>query len=351
MSAKSYMRTGDLKSRKHRILEGIVLSYAETENPVGSEFLLERYPFGVSSATVRNVMVELEEDGLITHPHTSAGRIPTDRGYRYYVDLLMERDRLGREEEWAIQTVAEMRGDNSTAVLQEAARVLSSLTQEAGIALVPQIGHGSFRHLELIPVDSKEVVGVLISSEGIVRHARFALEEDLTEAELERLALFLNEELSGLSLFQAHAQLMRSFEATRKEVEDLWRRAMHFSVLESLFQEEASVILEGTSWILEAPEFKEIERTRRLMKGLENRELVQILMRDLAAEEVKLHIGSENRGTSLTDCTIAGAPYRLRGGVMGTIGVLGPTRMNYPRVTMMVAKMAQAISRAFQEGR
>jgi len=337
------MTKTDTKNRKHRILEAIIISYAETESPVGSEVLLERYPFGVSSATVRNVMVELEEEGLITHPHTSAGRIPTDHGYRYYVDLLMERGRLEIPEEEAIQSVAGMKGEDPTAVLQEAARVLSALTQEAGVALVPQIGHGSFRRLELISVDPKVVVGVLISSEGMVRHARMALEAEMEARELERLAAFLNEELAGLSLFQAQAQLVHAAEH--------WSKAMDFAALNSLFQEEASVILEGTSWILEAPEFQGVEKTRRLMKGLENKELVQILMRDLAAEEVKLHIGSENRGTSLTDCTIAGAPYRLRGGVMGTIGVLGPTRMDYPRVTTMVGRMAQAVSRAFQEGR
>lgn len=341
----------DTKNRKHRILEAVVLSYAETQSPVGSESLLERYPFGVSSATVRNVMAELEEEGLITHPHTSAGRIPTDHGYRYYVDLLMERGRVEIPEEEAIRSVAGMRGEDPAAVLQEAARVLSALTQEAGVALVPQIGHASFRHLELISVDPREVVGVLISSEGMVRHARMALEAEIEAQELERLACFLNEEMAGLSLVQAQAQLLHSFESARREAAEHWSRALDFAALNSLFSEEASVILEGTSWVLEAPEFQGVERTRRLMRGLENKELVQILMRDLAAEDVKLHIGSENRGTSLTDCTIAGAPYRLRGGVMGTIGVLGPTRMNYPRVTAMVGRMAQAVSRAFQEGR
>jgi len=346
------MTSSDLKSRKHRILEEIILSYAETGNPIGSEFLLERYPFGVSSATIRNVMAELEEEGLVTHPHTSAGRIPTDRGYRYYVDLLMQRGRPAPQEEEAINLVAELKGEDPMSVLGEAVRVLSDLTQEAGIALVPQIGHGSFRHLELIPVDPREVVGVLISSEGLVRHVRLELETHLEEGELSRLEEFLNQELSGMSLLQAHAHLTKSFESARREAAQLWQRLSEFSALEALFQEEASVILEGTSWIFEAPEFRDIERTRRLVRGLENKgDLIQILMRDLAAEEVKLHIGSENRGTSLTDCTIAGAPYRLRGGVMGTIGVVGPTRMNYSRVTAMVGRMAQAISRAFQEER
>ncbi len=346
------MTNADLKSRKHRILEVIILSYAETGSPVGSEFLLEKHPFGVSSATIRNVMAELEEEGLVTHPHTSAGRIPTDRGYRYYVDLLMQRGRPAPQEEEAIRSVAELKGEDPMLILGEAVRVLSDLTQEAGIALVPQIGHGSFRHLQLIPLDLREVVGVLISSEGLVRHARLELEEDLEQEELERLAAFLNAELAGMSLLQAHAHLMKSFKSVRREAAELHQRLSELSALEALFQEQASVILEGTSWIFEAQEFKDIERTRRLMRGLENKEdLAQILMRDLAAEEVKLHIGSENRGTSLTDCTIAGAPYRLRGGVMGTIGVVGPTRMNYPRVTAMVGRMAQAISRAFQEGR
>ena len=175
------MTNEDLRSRKHRILEVIILSYAETGSPVGSEFLLERHPFGVSSATIRNVMAELEEEGLVTHPHTSAGRIPTDRGYRYYVDLLMQRGRPAPQEEEAIRSVAELKGEDPMSILGEAVRVLSDLTQEAGIALVPQISHGSFRHLQLIPLDHREVVGVLISSEGLVRHARLELAEDLEQ--------------------------------------------------------------------------------------------------------------------------------------------------------------------------
>lgn len=345
------MAPQDFRERERKILEAIILSYAETGIPVGSEFLLQRYPFGVSSATIRNVMADLEENGLVTHPHTSAGRIPTDLGYRYYVDLMMERKRLNPDDEAHIQRLAHTSETDPMALLEQAIQLLSDLTQEAGVALVPQLGHGSFRHLELIQVEPREVVGVLISSEGLVRHARLELLHELDSAALQALADFLNEELAGMSLAQAHAELERIFAEVEQEMSAAWQQALDMAHLKALFfEEQASVILDGTSWILDAPEFQDMERTRRLLRGLENRgELAGILQKDLAADEVKLHIGAENRGTSLTDCTIAGASYRLRGGVLGTIGVVGPTRMDYPRVTAIVGRVAQAVSQAFQD--
>ena len=340
------------QDRNHKILEAIVLAYADSGTPVGSEFLGQRYPFGVSSATIRNVMAELEEQGLITHPHTSAGRVPTDHGYRYYVDLLMQRGKVLPGEEERIEGLLALGTDEPEQVLGEASRLLSDLTQEAGVALVPQLAHGSFRHLELIPAGPAQVVAVLISSEGMVRHARVDLAGEASEAEIGALEGFLNEELSGMVLSQACAVLERCFAELKEHGLERWNGLLDFSRLADLFEEEADVILEGASWILEAPEFQEIEPVRRLMRALDNRkELSQILQRDLLAEEVKLHIGAENRGTSLVDCTIASSPYRLRGGMMGVIGVLGPTRMNYPRVTALVGRVAQTISRAFQGDR
>lgn len=338
------------KDRTHKILEAIILAYAESGSPVGSEFLGQRYPFGVSPATIRNVMAELEEQGLITHPHTSAGRVPTDRGYRYYVDLLMQRSRPAQEEEQAIESLREVEGSDPEQVLAEASRILSELTQEAGVALVPQLGHGSFRRLELIPVGPGQIVGVLISSEGMVRHARVELAGEIEVEALAELEGILNRELEGMPLSQACAYLEKCFSEMEGGGLERWSELLDVAQLEPLFEEEADVILEGARWILEAPEFQDMERTRRLMRALDNRrEIVQILQKDLLADEVKLHIGAENRGTSLTDCTIAAAPYRLRGGVMGVIGVMGPTRMNYPRVTAMVGRMGQTISRIFQE--
>ena len=343
------MSLTDAQARTHRILEAIVLAYAESGNPVGSEFLGQRYPFGVSAATIRNVMAELEEQGLITHPHTSAGRVPTDRGYRYYVDLLMQRGRLAQDEEQAIESLRDTDASELEQVLAEASRVLSSLTQEAGLALVPQLGHGSFRRLELIPVGPGQIVGVLISSEGMVRHARVDLAGEIAAEGLEELGEALNRELEGMPLSQACAYLEKCFAEMEGRGLERWSGLLDVAQLGALFEEEADVILEGTEWILEAPEFQDMDRTRRLMRALDNRrELVQILQKDLLAEEVKLHIGTENRGTSLTDCTIAVAPYQVRGGLMGVIGVLGPTRMNYPRVTAIVGRMGQTISRIFQ---
>ncbi len=339
------------RERNHKILEATILTYAEFGVPVGSEFLLGRYPLGVSSATIRNVMAELEEQGLLTHPHTSAGRVPTDQGYRYYVDLLMERDRVGGEDEERIGRLQESREREPADLLEEASAILSEMTQKAGVALVPQLLHGSFRRMELIPLGPREMVAVLVSGEGMVRHAVWELEEAAGAEELEALVGFLQRELEGMQLAQAAESLRAGIhEAAEPELER-WKDSTDVGrLVRTLFQEEPSVVLEGTSWILEAPEFRDVARTRRLLKGLESKsELISILQRDLWADDVKLHIGSENRGTSLVDCSIVAAPYRLRGGMVGTIGVLGPTRMDYPRVTGLVQRMGQCLTRLLQD--
>ena len=338
-----------LKSRGHRILEAVIQTYAESGVPVGSEQLCQRYSFGLSSATIRNVMAELEEQGLITHPHTSAGRVPTDQGYRYYADILMEPKRLTPEEEELIESLSETKAEDPFQLLQKAAELLSGLTRDAGIVLVPQLAQGSFQNIRLISVDPQEVIGLLIASEGLVRHTRMELDEAVSDEELARIERFLNQELSGMPLSQVDGYLERALLEARDTFFHLYKRAHELLSLKSLFEEEVSLILEGTSIILEAPEFRDMERTRRLMKGLEEKEgLAELLRRDLSADEVRFHIGSENKETSLIDCTIAAAPYRLRGGVTGALGVLGPTRMDYSRVSALVGRAAQAVTKAFE---
>ena len=228
--------------------------------------------------------------------------------------------------------------------------MLSNLTQEAGVVMVPQLSQGSFRHLKLIPMDAGEIVGVLIATEGLIRHATMEVEEQVSEAELEQLEHFINQELGGMPLSQIHAYLQQSLFQEKSPFAHLFKRASELLDLESFFDDPTSLLLEGTSWILEAPEFRDMERTKRLLRALEKKgELDEILRKDLGSSEVKLHIGAENRGTSLTDCTVVAAPYRFKGGVMGAIGVVGPTRLDYPRVTSLVGRMAQAVTRAFQE--
>ena len=338
------------KSRSHRVLEAIILSYAEEGSPIGSEFLWEQYRFDVSPATIRNVMAELEIQGLITHPHTSAGRVPTDLGYRYYVDVLMEPLRLNPDEELKVEGLSRTRSDDPLYLLEQAAETLSELTQDAAVVLVPHVAQGTFLHVKLLPISERQMVAVLVTGEGLVKHANFSAEEPLKKEEMEKLESFLNQELSGMPLDKVFDHLKevraQSADPDTKRID----QALQLLQQGPFIQEAATLILEGTSNILRAPEFRDMERTRRLLLALENQEdLVQILLRDLGADDVKLHIGLENKPSSLQDCTIAAAPYRSRMGIAGAIGVLGPTRMNYPRVTSLVARIAQAVTRALQE--
>ncbi len=338
------------KSRSHRILEAIILSYAEEGIPIGSEFLCEEYEFDVSPATIRNVMAELETQGLITHPHTSAGRVPTDMGYRYYVDILMERIRLNPDEEEQVESFSRAKSEDPLDVLEQATHTLSEMTHGAAVALVPHLAQGSFLSMKLIPIGERQIVAVLITVEGMVKHANFSADSPLTQEDIDKLETFLNKELSGMPLDKVSGYLKELRTKTAGEAVERIDQAVQLLQQGPFLHENATLILEGASNVLQAPEFRDIERTRRLLSALENKEeLVQILLRDLNAEDVKLHIGFENKGTSLQDCTIAAAPYRFRWGITGAIGVLGPTRMNYPKVTSLVGRMAQAVTRAFQE--
>ena len=331
-----------LVSRSNRL-------YADSALPVGSEVLWQRHGFGVSPATIRNVMAELESQELVTHPHTSAGRVPTDRGYRYYVDLLMEPRRLRPEEETTIDSMMRSDRDDPVQFLQQAARHLAELTHEASVVLVPQLAEGSFRHLKLICMDAHEVVGVLIATEGMIKHVLLEIEEPVDQDEMARIERFLNQELSGMPLTHVHQYLERAM-LENSAFFHLYKRSMDLLKLSPFFEETPALILEGTRWLFDAPEFQKMERARRLIRGLEEHdELEEILRKDMDAGGVKVHIGFENRGTSLTDCTVVAAPYRMRGGATGVIAVVGPTRMNYPWVTGVVGRAAQALCRAFQE--
>ena len=338
------------KSRSHKILEAIILSYAEEGGPIGSEFLWEQYRFDVSPATIRNVMAELEIQGLITHPHTSAGRVPTDLGYRYYVDVLMEPLRLNVDEEEKVEQLSQVPAEDPFYLLEQAAETLSELTQDAAVVLVPHVAQGTYLHIKLLSIRERQIVAVLVTGEGLVKHANFSTAEPFQADELPNLEAFLNKELAGMPLDKVSDHLNRlraeSSDADAKRID----HAIQLLQQGPFLHENATLILEGTSRILRAPEFQDIERTRRLLGVLENKEeLVQILLRDLDADDVKLHIGGENKPSSLQDCTIAAAPYRFRFGSAGAIGVLGPTRMNYPKVTSLVARIAQAVTKALQE--
>jgi len=336
-----------LEERRNRILEAIIQAYAELAAPVGSAFLTSRYQFGVSSATIRNVMAELERLGLITHPHTSAGRVPTDLGYRYYVDLLMEPKSPRIEAELLMSGLRSGQPGASQALLERAAAILSEVTQAAAVVLVPEWTQGTFRRFEFLPIGSRELLAVLVTSEGMIRHALFEMEEPVDPELLRVVSELLNNELEGVQLSRVEAALAQLVERLEGRLAAAGRELLSALSFQSLLLDEASLILQGTDWVLSAPEFKDLERIQRLITALQNkRELVELLRRDLAASRVKLHIGSENKGTMLTDCTLVSAPYRYRGGAMGAIGVLGPTRMDYPRVTGAVQRMAESLTRA-----
>ena len=194
------MKRVDTQERQKKILCAIVESYIDTAMPVGSRAISQRFRWSVSPATIRNVMADLEDTGLITHPHTSAGRVPTDKGYRFYVDSLLEPKHLTREEESLINKLLKRSFEDFDSLMHASSRAISMITDVAGIVLTPRLKRSVFKHIEFIPVDSSRILAVLMTGSGIVRSSIMEVGEELAKSELLRISEFLNQELEGMFL-------------------------------------------------------------------------------------------------------------------------------------------------------
>lgn len=343
------MLASDVESRRNKLLEFVIQTYVETAEPVGSHEVCRRFHLRLSPATVRNVMGDLEDDELLTHPHTSAGRIPTTHGYRYYVDLLMAPQTLTDAELRAIAALSQPIVDDPLAVLQEAARVVAVLTGQTAVALAPRLRQSTLRRIELIPVDTHRVLSLVVTSDGLLQHTYLELEELVDSDELARLSRFLNEQLSGQLLGEVEEHLQQALMDATNAFNYLYKRAQTLWAMGGFEAAEPSVFIEGVSHLLIQPEFRHAEQSRPLLEALELRQPIAAVLEEAMAEgRRRTVIGAEHGAPGLTRCSIVSAPYRAGGRMAGALGVLGPTRMDYARVVSVVDLAAEQISRAME---
>jgi heat-inducible transcriptional repressor len=341
----------DLTEREIRVLEAVVQAYVETAEPAGSRSVARRSGLGVSPATIRNTMSDLEEKGYLSHPHTSAGRVPTDLAYRFHVDQLIRLPSLSAEDQNTL--VRELGAGGPTAVerlIQRAARALSLLSMELGIGLAPRLEAAVLERLELLRVSSNKVLLVATIRSGLARTLYVDFEGELPEDTLATLALLLNERLAGLTLREIRQTLpdrLRDFRADDSAAAEELLNIFIDSGSE-LFNwsdlGEGEILLGKTSLLAAQPEFTTGERLKSLIELTERRELlVAALSERIHQGGLRITIGGENTQEELSDFTLVTSEYHI-GGLKGVIGIIGPTRMPYEKVIAIVDSTSSLVN-------
>lgn len=338
-----------MDERKNRVLQAIVDDYVNTAEPVGSRTIARKYRLGVSPATIRNEMADLEELGYIEQPHTSAGRVPSDRGYRYYVDCLMESQDLTPHEREQIRRVFERRVREIDALVREGARALSEVTRLTGVALGPQIGRATFKEIRLVPVTRDRALLVYITDAGFMENTVVELPVEVTMLELQQISTLLSEHLKGMQVERLSRGALQELERELKRYGSLLEQSLTFLAESIQPGERHRIYLGGATHLLDQPEFRDIERARTLFHALEQEELLSGVLEHAPAEDrVAVQIGEEINLRELSDCSLISATYRVGDQLIGRIGVIGPKRMEYSKVIAIVEEVTQRMSEAIR---
>jgi len=345
------MADAPLTEREHAILEAVIRTYVETAEPAGSRMVARRFRLGISPATVRNTMSDLEEKGYLYHPHTSAGRVPTDLAYRLYVDSLMQRQPLTARERGEIRRQLESGGEGAAIehLLRRAAQVLGLLTQELGIAVTPRLDEATLERLDLVPIHEAKVLLVMTLRAAGVRTIYVDVPAAIPPSTLASVARILNERLGGLKLRDIRATLPQRLRASAPAGEPGAGELLNVFVqgADELFTSPAApdtdLHLGRASVLAEQPEFSSGERLRGLIELTERRDLLQQVLGDRAGDGLHVTIGVEHGNPALSGFTVVTSQYRSAG-LQGVIGVIGPTRMPYDRVIALVESTSNLIS-------
>lgn len=331
-----------MDQRKRRVLQAVTDDYIATAEPVGSRTIARKYNLGVSPATIRNEMADLEEAGYLRQPHTSAGRIPSDLGYRFYVDALMSPTKLSAEERLRLRAKVVSRQQAIDQIFHNTARLLSLLTQYISIVLAPPMAGSACRHLRVVGVDPYYVLVVLVTEPGFIQNRMIEMPEPVDGREIARLNSVLNRRLRGVSLGDVTGTLIAEL---RNEIQESLLFEAVMELLEEGLDTGERVYLEGTTNLFEHPEFHDVERAKLLLQMLEEREALFDAISDLSHRSgITVTIGEENRALNMQDCSMVTATYTMNGQVLGSLGLLGPTRMDYARVVAAVEFMADNLS-------
>jgi heat-inducible transcriptional repressor len=337
----------DLTPRQKEILTRIIESYIATTQPIGSRTLARRYDLGLSPASLRHEMGILEELGFLTHPHTSAGRVPTDRGYRFYV-------REGVREEPVSQALLDfiarqMEGkiENLEGLMARASRVLSAMAEEAVLVMSPELKELLLKELSLVALDPTRLLAVWCTTSGLVQNCLVEMDSPVPSAEVERIRNFINEELAGEPIDTLEDVLLNKMESRCDSLRQVYERTLQIIRRSIPHWGVPQVFVEGSCYILNQPEFQDVRKFRPLIARLEEKSSwVDLLRHQSLAEGVHVAIGEKELSKDIWDCALVSATYLWRGKCVGMLGILGPRRMPYGRMMGLAHQMAGEMSQA-----
>jgi heat-inducible transcriptional repressor len=344
--------------RAQQILRALVEEYIRDGQPVGSKKLSQAAGLNVSPATIRNVMADLENYGFIASPHTSAGRIPTPKGYRLFVDSLVQLRQPAASEISALQIrLTEESLPGSKSLAESASTALSSLTSLASLVTLPRYTHVTLRQIEFLPISERRVLAILVINDAEVQNRVLTLERDYTADELQRAANFLNENYAGKDIRDIRGLVVEELQRTQQTMNQLMIDTV--SIAERAFGSElgnddspGAYVMTGETKLMGFEELSDVEQLRQMFEAFsQQRELLGLLDRSIEADGIQIFIGEESGYQILDNCSVVTAPYKVDDEIVGVLGVIGPTRMAYQRVIPIVDITAKLVGAALNSGR
>ena len=339
----------ELSDRKLAILKAVIDDYIMTGLPIGSRTISKKHGIELSSATIRNEMADLEELGFLVQPHTSAGRIPSHKAYRYYVDRLMKVVKLNPVEAENIKRYFQDRMSEVNEVLEKAAQALSDTTHHISMVLKPQLKQAVIKRIQLVKITERKAILLVVTDAGLVTDTVIVVPEGMSSDYMEMISRLLTEKLSQKTLEDAESDLRRSLEENlrlNKEFVDDLVTAIENSVEP---QGEKGIVLGGTQNIIEYPDFMSIEKAKSFISVLQTKEMLYDMMKKATRLEFSVTIGQENEVKELQDLSVVTATYKVGGKSLGSFGVIGPTRMDYSRVISILGFVSQSLNSILSE--
>jgi len=341
-----------LNERATLLLKKLVYSYITDGQPVGSKKLADDADLDISSATIRNVMSGLEKKGLIVSPHTSAGRIPTERGYRLFVDSMLEIEPLSKS--LLSRVKQELDPDqNSDALINHASQMVSELTHMAGIVSVPKASHTTLRHIEFLPLSDQRILAIMVINEREVQNRVLHMQRSYSTTELQETSNLLNHNFSGKDIYDVRETLLQGMQKARADIDAIMQTAIEVAEVtfsESMTSRDEPYLVQGEANLVRYGETSDRTVLTQLLEVFDHkREMLGLLDRCIQAEGVKVFIGNEAGFKGLGDCSVVTAPYSVQGEPVGVLGVIGPARINYNMVIPVVDVTAKLLGEALNK--
>lgn len=344
------MNENKRQQRKYIVLGHIIHAYVSQATPISSKIVAQRMDGSVSSATIRNIMSELEHQGYIVQPHTSAGRVPTNLGYRHYVDMAKDNVSLQKRQAERLAAEYDLRIRTIKDVIEKTSFLISRELHNAGVVMWPSIEDHYLKHLELIKVRSETVLAILVTITGAVKNHVIKLERDLDKAELEKVANYINDNYEKAPFNLISENLKKTELDASGEVSQIAHLAL--GIIDSVIEESMGndICWEGLNYFMDEPEFRNVKVTRSIIEMFSGKgDLVRIMRKDLNCNGVRIYIGEENECEMLNECSIVTCGYTLHDRLAGRIGVIGPTRMDYDHARSTVSCLSELISSKLEE--